>query len=769
MIKRLNRKSVFIAFLLSYILILLVPIFMSIGLFGKVETIMLENVDRYNIAMLEQMRGIMDSRLNEVDGLAYQIVKNPRLNELLKHSYSIDDPEIYKFIEFMKELERNKNTSSFIFDLYIYFPASDIILTPSTKTDTEMFYDFIYSYNDMDYEQWKNKILKGYNFKSYLPVMQIKDKQNQRRVITYIQSLPFLEKEDKGELVILIDEKQIKDMLENIEGASQGTIFITDEHNQIIMTTGDSSIPLKDISEKLVNEKDLLNYSLYGQDMMISYIKSKQTGWKFISVVSKSMYISKVNSIKKWALWLLGICLLFGVIVAYILANRNYSPVRNMINDIIKEKGTLPQKKSNEYGFIKETIFNGMNEEKKLRNVISEQGPVVRANFLARLIRGWVQNDGFKKDTLEFIGIRFLSNYFLVMIINVDDASRFIKEESESELALVRFLLTNICSELVNEKNQGYTVELDRDQLAVLVCFSPERLNNTTEDIRNITNKLSNIINEKFDISITIAAGSAHEGAEGIGESYREALKALDYKIIKGTSAVLHFDETNYLENYYYYPIEVEIQICNFARAGDYKNIENILESIYETNFKLHSITPYLSKCLFTDIISTIMKILNTINIKNKNILKDGFNAIENFSNCKTAQEMYREVKQIFKDICEGVKSGRSGHSDQLLKNITEYIDENFSEGTLSLISIANKFNITPQYLSTFFKKHSEKNLIDYIVEARIKNAKKLMEDDSLTIARIARKVGYADVVGFNRAFKKNEGITPGKYRENLK
>lgn len=198
---------------------------------------MLENVDRYNVAMLEQMREIMDNRLNEVDGLEYQVVKNPRLNELLNHSYSADDPDVYKFIEFMKDLERYKSTSSFIFDFYVYFPVSDTILTPFTKTKTAMFYDFKYSYNSMDYEHWKNKFLKDYYFRSYLPVMQINDGQNQRQVITYIQSLPYVEKEVKGELVILIDEEHIKNMLENIEGANRGAIYITDENYRMILTT----------------------------------------------------------------------------------------------------------------------------------------------------------------------------------------------------------------------------------------------------------------------------------------------------------------------------------------------------------------------------------------------------------------------------------------------------------------------------------------------------------------------------------------------------
>ncbi|MNG34810.1 Arabinose operon regulatory protein [compost metagenome] len=73
---------------------------------------------------------------------------------------------------------------------------------------------------------------------------------------------------------------------------------------------------------------------------------------------------------------------------------------------------------------------------------------------------------------------------------------------------------------------------------------------------------------------------------------------------------------------------------------------------------------------------------------------------------------------------------------------------------------------MTPQYLSTFFKKHQGQNLLDYITTKRIQQAKLLMQNKELTIVQIAQKVGYNNDVVFIRAFKKVEGVTPGKYRE---
>ena len=100
------------------------------------------------------------------------------------------------------------------------------------------------------------------------------------------------------------------------------------------------------------------------------------------------------------------------------------------------------------------------------------------------------------------------------------------------------------------------------------------------------------------------------------------------------------------------------------------------------------------------------------------------------------------------------------------IDDIKDYIDNHYNENDISTASVAEKFGITSQYLSTIFKKATGENLYGYITKLRIEKAKKLMNNKNLTIVQIAEKVGYTSDISFIRAFKKTEGITPGKYRE---
>ncbi len=122
----------------------------------------------------------------------------------------------------------------------------------------------------------------------------------------------------------------------------------------------------------------------------------------------------------------------------------------------------------------------------------------------------------------------------------------------------------------------------------------------------------------------------------------------------------------------------------------------------------------------------------------------------------------------MFGKVCLFVGEQRRDSSSLLLEKIKSYIEDHHNDTMISLASIAEQFNITPPYLSAFFKKNSGTNLTDYLAKIRIEHAKEMMKDAKNTISHIARSVGYTSDVGFIRVFKKYEGITPGKYKETL-
>ena len=71
-------------------------------------------------------------------------------------------------------------------------------------------------------------------------------------------------------------------------------------------------------------------------------------------------------------------------------------------------------------------------------------------------------------------------------------------------------------------------------------------------------------------------------------------------------------------------------------------------------------------------------------------------------------------------------------------------------------------------YLCHLFTKELGVSMINYLNEVRIRHAKELLADASISIKDIAHQVGFEDEKYFARQFKRQENVTAAEYRAHL-
>ena len=96
------------------------------------------------------------------------------------------------------------------------------------------------------------------------------------------------------------------------------------------------------------------------------------------------------------------------------------------------------------------------------------------------------------------------------------------------------------------------------------------------------------------------------------------------------------------------------------------------------------------------------------------------------------------------------------------------YIDGNFNLPELTVSLIAEKIGISEVYLRKLFRAQYGISPSKYLISVRLKNAKKLMKYPFLTLEECALQSGFSSLQYFCRLFKKETGISPGKYRKEL-
>ncbi|KRG14448.1 helix-turn-helix domain-containing protein [Lederbergia galactosidilytica] len=767
--RQYNRKSVFITLLLSFILILLIPIIFETLLYKKMEAILKDNTDQSNITLLKQASDVIDHELQQVTTLSSQISFHPKLSYILRQHSEKDEFDINDYYSFMKDMQQYSLSNTFIYDYYLYIPERDILLSPTFKTDSSTFFNDIYNDKELDYVNWKNSITQVKSSPKYFPVSTLLEgvTASPIKTISYVQPLPPGEtKNPKAYLTILINEQKIQNILRTLEWEKQGSIFILDKQNNVITTTAKDSAKLKQLNLDLNKSEGILEQRVKNKDIIVSYIVTDDSGWKYVSIIPKSFVMKEVNTVKNLAVFLLFTCLIGGFIACYLLARYHYIPVRNLVESIIKNVNGKDKLEENEYQLIQESLHFSWNTERKLRGSLEAQIPKVRENFFIRLLNGFIDTSTVNQESLNFMGISFFSDEFLVILIDIEKNDADAKEISEKDWAITRFMISNIANELINENHHGFVVELGQRRLASIVNIAKKEQINA---LSSVTQQLKVILKDQFGIAISVGIGNTYKGLTQVVNSYRESVQALNYRMIKGNNRVIFFNETSENAHDYYYPAEIEMQLMNCIKIADYEQAETILDNVFVENFHSRRISLSLGKCLFFNMMSTHVKILNSLKIKHQNVFSEEQDPVQQVLDCETMEEIHQKIKMIYKKLCEEMRGNRSDQSEGLLLMILDYIHNHYNDPMISLTTIAEEMNITPQYLSTFFKKQQGENITEFIAKIRIKVAKKYLDETTLTIAQIANRIGYANDVGLIRIFKKQEGITPGKYRASQK
>ena len=137
---------------------------------------------------------------------------------------------------------------------------------------------------------------------------------------------------------------------------------------------------------------------------------------------------------------------------------------------------------------------------------------------------------------------------------------------------------------------------------------------------------------------------------------------------------------------------------------------------------------------------------------------------IERISTIDKSKEF---MANMFRSYCKLVNKHSSKSYSRLVRQAVAAIEAD-PAAELNLHNIAEKLNVSNEYLSSIFKKETGKTITEYIREKRLSYAVYLLRSTNLQIQTIALHCGIVDVQYFSKLFKKHTGKTPTEFRAEL-
>lgn len=116
----------------------------------------------------------------------------------------------------------------------------------------------------------------------------------------------------------------------------------------------------------------------------------------------------------------------------------------------------------------------------------------------------------------------------------------------------------------------------------------------------------------------------------------------------------------------------------------------------------------------------------------------------------------------------------RKNNNNQLLVKFENVVTSYFESGSvaeqglLTVQYVAEKMNLSPNYLSDLLRVHTGQNTQQHIHEKLIEKAKEKLSNTTLSISEIAYTLGFEHAQSFSTLFKKKTNVSPLEFRQSF-
>ncbi len=121
------------------------------------------------------------------------------------------------------------------------------------------------------------------------------------------------------------------------------------------------------------------------------------------------------------------------------------------------------------------------------------------------------------------------------------------------------------------------------------------------------------------------------------------------------------------------------------------------------------------------------------------------------------AAKLYMMYSEFFAD---------KKHKSDYVGSVKSYVNALYMQ-QIRVKEIAEKMNLDRRYLSRIFKAKVGKSIQEYIISVRMEEAKKLLEK-GYSVAETAQLCGYDDTCNFSKMFKREFGVSPGRWKTHV-
>jgi AraC-like DNA-binding protein len=681
------------------------------------------------------IRARVDYLLTRINSVAENVAFSPEIEELLEAEAKSNISPLTLYGAALN-LSRHQITKDQIDRFFIYFPSIDLVINDSTYNDARNFYNIYFSGSSFEFDSWIN-LIENTDRSTRIADFSHKLPLDNNGYIFLIRPVSFMRRGRTYANIVFVLTKNKLFFAENNNDSR--SLIISDRIN------GDTVYKSSD--DPVLSEKDLMSVS----------VDSVITNWRYTIVQDKSFYQGKVTFIR----WIVGLCVLlncvFGLGFVFLTVKYNWQKFVNALkvtkNPVLNLYTAANNEVKNEYQFFSKAISSLQEEKDVMSGRLQYQQLLLKTQVILGLIKNSTETRGITNTDLEYYGISFKSNIFLVFLIQNDSG-----DVKRGQDTLTR-----------NFDKAGLRVFLFYTDKYLGFVLNPDKSDETSiyDRIAGIINTAKEAVFNENNEEIYCACSGIFYSYGELNKAYIQALDAMEYRNHgQGNIVFYHKIGGAIQRKNFIYSSEHEFHLAEEIKNGNSEEAVRIIHQIISENKDKHVIMRMMYYLLF-NILGTITKTYNSLEKQGLDSLPKI--AMPDILESSDFERSCSEIDQTVRCICESIKNSRSSgdysQKDFALYKMTEYyVKRLYANKMLNVSAIADELKFSAVHISKIFKRFSGLYLSDYINAVRLEHAKELLNSEE-TLVNIADKCGFGSFRTFMRVFKKQEGITPGQYK----
>lgn len=366
------------------------------------------------------------------------------------------------------------------------------------------------------------------------------------------------------------------------------------------------------------------------------------------------------------------------------------------------------------------------------------------------------------QEGLEIQNFHDTKHVYIAMLVVVDSYGKHRAAYGTYQwVALMnRFLL-----EL--RKNNLSTVSVQEGQFLIVM-----QIDNTFSMLNMFNNMIQHanfirMLSKKIGItSVSIGISNASTKPQQVCELFNQASKSCEMRVLFGLNRNIVYNSiTNKCKTFDKQILDQKIGRIKQLMYTQNQGCIPLINSLYAINlmdgFMEINYYKYLNNRLF----SLAQGYIDQLEDEHSYALsKEGIMNFQQVENLETVKEMQDFFTSKFSLLLNYDKP-EVDCKGNLVYRTQQFIECNYDKN-ISLNDIAEKMKVHKGYLSRIFKEQVGENLMNYIINKKIKKSKELLAETTMRLNDISTSLGFTTVQYFCMVFKKYTRMSPQEYKK---